>query len=148
MEMKQNEWMNWRKWSSEQSTTTLPSALWWLHTRVEAIFTDPTLIHQCSRQINECILRQPVTQALAVQLREEEEARSIEKPTAPQTQWLIYCIRWASTACLSGLKNFSYQTPERSISARFTGRNIMENWDGSARIRGLRAGEVSIDIEG
>lgn len=86
MEMKQNEWMHGENGRRNNRQPHFHRHDDELHTRVEAIFTDPTLIHQCSRQINECILRQPVTQALAVQLREEEEARSIEKPTAPQTQ--------------------------------------------------------------
>lgn len=35
---------------------------------------------------------------------------SILKAAASQTRWLIYCIRRARPACLSGLKNLSYQT--------------------------------------
>lgn len=104
-----------------------------------------------------CILKQSVTQDLAEPFREEEEARSIEKAPAPRTQWLIYCIRWAWTGCLSGLNNFSYQTcaPERPISDSFTGRNIIENWDVLQRVSARdvakphqRAGEVWVDIEG
>lgn len=146
--MEHNEWMN-----GENGCRMNRQSLRQLHMKMEDIFTNPPMMYQCSWPRNKHILRQPVTQALAVQFREEEEeeeARSIEKATAPRTHWLIYCICWAWSSCLSGLKNFSYQTcsHERPISIRFTGRNIMENWDVSARIRSLSAGEVSVDIEG
>lgn len=37
-------------------------------------------------------------------------AGSIHKAAASQTRWLIYCICRVRPACLSGLKNLSYQT--------------------------------------
>lgn len=40
--------------------------------RIEDIFTNPTMIYQCSRQTKKCILEESVTQTFTIQFREEE----------------------------------------------------------------------------
>lgn len=49
-------------------------------------------------------------------------SQSIQKAATSQTHWLIYCICWARPACLSGLKNLSYQScaPGKPVSNRIT----------------------------